>query len=651
MILGRTTSPGTGVPAGGFSGARPVAAARDRLALLGPLALLLLGAAAGAARGADLHRHPSVDVGAPCASCHANVLEGKGVAHALRDCKVCHALYRAGSELSVGLASGEPGLCLKCHADVAPASKGRGAPFHPPPPGAPAPPAAGAASASSASSASSVPAVRCTACHTGHDRRNRGLLKAGQAELCVSCHDAAALAPKHGGIVGAATHCTSCHAPHAGKGPHRLKGSVVHAPVASGSCSSCHRGAGTGGAAGTAGAAGPGGTSGAIPRLKSRGNRLCLPCHEDKAGTGEEGSTHSPLKTERRDRPVCLACHDQHLSPNRALLRTDPREACTACHAKLVEAGRSEPVCGLQRGECGLCHDPHSSPEKALVNVDVRELCLSCHDRRKPGLSARHLKADMGKLDCLSCHSTHGDCQPKSLARVVHPPVLDGCDACHEGGDSKRIASGGGADLCEACHGPVFEAARASTVRHAPMEAGSCRSCHAPHAAGRRSLMRTPPEAACAPCHSALVALPSEEPHGVIALLGCEACHEPHGGKRKRMLRASGAELCLACHGVEAIRSAGTGPMKVFGKFLIPAEEVARLKVISLTAGGTRGHPTAGHLTVGTPTAKELKDSATTFSGPLECGSCHDPHRGAPGRHLVLGASSTADSCQRCHRK
>jgi len=451
---------------------------------------------------------------------------------------------------------------------------------------------------------------------------------------CVECHELSKIEPRHGGkgLLAPGARCAACHVPHGSPLPKLLKGTRLHAPVARGACDACHRpGAGR-------------------SNLRVRGSRLCRGCHVVLDGATEELSLHSALRDGPDGRAGCLSCHDPHLSSRPALLTLSPAEPCAPCHGKLVDAGKAEPRCVFPRDLCWNCHTSHASGRPALLSVVPSQVCAPCHDPKNATLVKRHLGADLRKTDCLSCHSVHGDCQPKSLAKVVHPPVLDGCDSCHEGGDARKLISGGGTDLCAACHDPVFEAARKVPVRHQAMDAGSCRSCHAPHAAPRRWLMKSPPESTCAPCHPAQVAGPGESAHGIIALLGCEVCHEPHGGSSRKLLRRKGSELCMACHGGTPSPDGARSPLKVFGRFEIPAADAARIRVLRLSGGGTRDHPVRGHLTVGTPTAEELRSAKTTMTGELTCLSCHDPHRGATPSLLVGGAKGATESCRRCHR-
>ncbi len=575
------------------------------------LALLVLFPE-GRLGAAEPKPHPPFDAASvECGTCHAGLTDGKKFVHAAMDCKGCHTVLRSGTGMSIALSQPEPKLCLKCH------------------------PGLGAAARGSLKFPHALVKASCTAtCHVPHAGDVPKLLRASQAAICGSCHEASKLEARHGGrgVLTATTRCAACHAPHGGAVAGLLKGRHVHAPVAEGACSSCHRG-------------GAGRFS-----LRTRGGQLCLACHTTLDGTTTEVSLHAASKDGPDGRAGCLTCHDPHVSTEPALLLVPERTVCAGCHQKLVDAGKAEPGCLLRRDECGLCHTSHSSARPALLSTIPSRVCAPCHAPKNASLVKKHLGADLEKVDCLSCHSTHGDCQPKSLAKVVHPPLLDGCDSCHEGGDARRLVSGGGLDLCGACHDPVLEAARKFTVRHPAMDAGSCRACHAPHAAPRRWLMKSPPESTCAPCHASQVAGPGESAHGVIALLGCEVCHEPHGSNSKRLLRRTGSELCLSCHGAPAAGNVPGAPVKLLGKFEISAAEAARIRILPLTDGGTRDHPVHGHRTLGKPTAEELKAGKTTFTGDLTCLSCHDPHKGATRTLLVGGATGALESCRRCHR-
>ncbi|KAB2962493.1 MAG: hypothetical protein F9K16_08885, partial [Thermoanaerobaculia bacterium] len=297
--------------------------------------------------------------------------------------------------------------------------------------------------------------------------------------------------------------------------------------------------------------------------------------------------------------------------------------------------------------DCANCHAPHASAQPHLLAAPPRELCATCHDPADAELTQKHLGADLAQADCLACHSPHGAGQPKLLAGNVHPPVLEGCDNCHEGA-SNRLLEGGGQALCVTCHSDVPEIAAKAVVQHPAMESDACATCHNPHASERAKLLRAP-EQSCGECHSDQLAGAGEVQHGVIAVLGCQACHEPHGGSRPKLLRAEGAALCLACHDATAVEAAGSGALAPFPGLALSALERQGMATLRLSAGGTRDHPTFGHRTLGQATEEELKRVETRFRGELFCLTCHDPHKGRSSTLLRWNAPSASEACLQCH--
>ena len=186
-------------------------------------------------------------------------------------------------------------------------------------------------------------------------------------------------------------------------------------------------------------------------------------------------------------------------------------------------------------------------------------MCLGCHDAADASLGKKHLGAKLDSLACTSCHTPHGAGNPKALARYLHPPVTEGCDACHQGSASKLVEDGN-PPLCLTCHEDVGNAAKAAKVPHAAMEAARCVDCHNPHASPQQRLVKAPAGAPCLACHTDQAAGAGESAHGAITIVGCQSCHEPHGGSRPKLLRAEGNDLCLGCHrtpGASACRGDG----------------------------------------------------------------------------------------------
>jgi predicted CXXCH cytochrome family protein len=267
------------------------------------------------------------------------------------------------------------------------------------------------------------------------------------------------------------------------------------------------------------------------------------------------------------------------------------------------------------------------------------------------GLVTAHLGAPLAELICTRCHTPHGEGHPKLLARTLHPPVLDGCDVCHEGAFDQLVEEGG-PDLCLLCHGDVGESTQEAPVPHAALELAGCSDCHDPHASAQSHLVKLPDGRECFDCHGDSFPDDDEVAHGVIGLIGCRACHEPHGGSRPMLLRRSGAELCLSCHDPRAVAAEeGAATVRLLDRFQVPAAALPAMVTLRLSRDGSRGHPVAGHRVLGTPTAEELERTETTFTGELTCLTCHDPHKGRSRSLFRWNAASSLEACQACHPK
>lgn len=548
-----------------------------------------------------------------CVNCHGELIEDKAVVHppVADDCTTCHEMTLGEEGTSVALIEAEPALCVFCHDDKEKAVSGELAAPHSP------------------------VTDSCLTCHDPHAGDNPQMLHEPVPQLCLDCHDLGDLEGIHGDQITEATQCVSCHQPHGSDNPSLLQASKLHPPFAEGSCEACHRQ-----------------PFGERIRLRARGNKLCAACHGDvaKAGRAAGGSVHGALE-EERGRAGCLNCHSPHMSAQGRLL-LEPRPAlCGECHGEIV-AGALAPTGHVPAADdCLTCHQPHGSEQPRLLNDSPKQLCFLCHDPGDADLSKAHLGADPSRLLCIGCHTPHGNGNPKLLAKTVHPPLLDGCDTCHDGAYNKWW-EGGSPDLCLLCHDDIGEAAEKAPVPHAAMEVGTCTDCHNPHATPQDKLIKSPGAGPCADCHDDKVAGPGEVAHGVIDSIGCRACHEPHGGTRENLLRAPGDELCLGCHGPNAFEVPDDAEtVTLLGRFEVPADAARALPRLALSADGERNHPVAMHRVRGLPTEQELKKIETSFTGELTCLVCHDPHKGASKRLFRWGASLTQEACLHCHSK
>jgi predicted CXXCH cytochrome family protein len=546
-----------------------------------------------------------------CQNCHGDLVENMASVHppAADDCTICHTMTLGETATTVELVDQEPGLCVFCHDDKETAAAGELPSPH-------------------------FPVTdSCLTCHSPHGSESPRLLFAAVPELCLTCHLVEDLQEKHGNQITEATNCVLCHMPHGSETQRLLAGKRLHPPFAEGSCEACHRA-----------------PFGNRVRFRSRGEKLCTACHGDKMDPAPEGGSFHPALNGERGRPGCVSCHSPHMSDRPRLLLKSSPTLCGDCHPPILAAAKA-PSGHYPAGEdCLTCHQPHKAPQRKLLDESPPDLCLMCHDPEE--LQTIHMGRDPSDFVCTRCHTPHGSGNPKLLAENVHPPILDGCDICHETLSYDEQLEGGESALCLLCHDDIGELADNAPFPHFALEVGRCADCHNPHASPQEHLVKSPGAGPCVECHDDKLPEAGEKLHGVIELVGCRACHEPHGGERERLLRKKPPELCLSCHAPGGITIDEEAQEAILlDRFKVPSEEIRKIVTLRLSADGQREHPVANHRTLGAPTEDELNRIDTTFQeGELTCLSCHNPHK---GRYKLLNwnASSAVTACKQCHPK
>ncbi len=352
-----------------------------------------------------------------CGGCHGEVTAaaaGENAHEVAADCASCHAGHQ--SEYPSLLASDAQNVCLECHDDpstVGDVVGGQGDIVHRP------------------------AATNCLACHQPHGTGRPAMLRAGQGELCTTCHidvgAAAGLAVVHSPV--ATGDCTGCHQPHSG--PPRLLPAVgrelcvtchestlaataelpQHPPFEDGLCDSCHLSH----------------ASDESALLAAPAAELCGECHDVQAASPVGGSSHPPVLA-----GDCSACHQPHASSVEPFLLAPHKPLCISCHRELGERLASEqnhsPVEDLDG--CATCHGAHSTRHPALLLEPVADTCLSCHDGDSEDFKARHLGLAASSIDCRNCHDPHASQSAGLLLPVSHMPFEDGdCSACHLEGE------------------------------------------------------------------------------------------------------------------------------------------------------------------------------------------------------------------------
>ena len=277
----------------------------------------------------------------------------------------------------------------------------------------------------------------CLSCHNPHaSEKSAHLLKNSVPGLCIECHkpDSPRFVTQHVNYPVAKANCVSCHNPH-GSNTAGILFDTVHAPVANKRCNQCHEAA----------------TSSAPFATRRPGFELCRGCHSAMMNeTFGKNRIHWPLV----DETGCLNCHEAHASTQKKLLKAEESSLCEKCHIatkewqerlvakeqqeKAASKGRAEKGAfthePIQKGNCTACHLPHSSDNVYLMaQPSTVEVCGTCHDWLK------HTSHPMGekytdkrnknlKVDCLSCHRSHGT---GYRYIIPFPTVTDLCVQCH----------------------------------------------------------------------------------------------------------------------------------------------------------------------------------------------------------------------------
>jgi len=471
-----------------------------------------------------------------CLRCHDDVLKGKdgkplAVLHPPAqegDCLACHPFHRLAIKRLPAAAKRD--LCFGCHDDFTGGGKKR---MHAP-----------------------VAKGDCTGCHGAHGAAEKKLLPATGIKLCLLCH----ADPSQGkdGKPWAVPHpalddgCPSCHLPHVADAPRLLKKPMVqlcadchdpfpteqdgkqlvrHSPVEEGECGGCHA------------------VHGADVKklLAAPGKVLCVKCHNDPS-LGPDGKNWATVHPALDD--GCLSCHLPHVAPAAGMLKKNQAALCFDCHDRFAPVGKDGSVhLPVAQGACSLCHAPHgSAAQKLLLAAPSRELCFKCH--KDPALTVE------GK--------------PWT---VPHPALDDGCPTCHlpHIAAAPRLLTKPQKALCAGCHEDknLNKEGQEWRSTHAPVVAGLCSSCHGPHGAQEKALLKKSPYEICKTCHtevherhqmievdpvtklpvSAKATLPAGFPfRKTDGRLACFGCHLPHGSDAKQLWNRDELSFCTSCH-------------------------------------------------------------------------------------------------------
>ncbi len=153
--------------------------------------------------------------------------------------------------------------------------------------------------------------------------------------------------------------------------------------------------------------------------------------------------------------------------------------------------------------------------------------------------------SDSKNCTAVGCHNTVID------QRVIHDPVEDGCDFCHESSGKRHPQSSGNEfsltdvlpELCEACHDTYDK-----ENIHEPVEEGDCLICHSPHSSPNLMLLKSDTEQKlCEECHDSEM-WNKTNLHAPLKDGKCTACHNPHQSDTSSLLQVNPPQLCFECH-------------------------------------------------------------------------------------------------------
>jgi DmsE family decaheme c-type cytochrome len=151
--------------------------------------------------------------------------------------------------------------------------------------------------------------------------------------------------------------------------------------------------------------------------------QICQQCHESGMRMFWRGSSHEISGV------TCTDCHyvTKKKSKRALSIFEDSKNACFQCHrgekAKLLRTSHHP----LREGkmDCSSCHNSHGGPGPSLLKkATVNETCTSCHQEKRGPFVWEHAPS---RENCLSCHESHGSNFSGLLKRK--PPYL--CQQCH----------------------------------------------------------------------------------------------------------------------------------------------------------------------------------------------------------------------------
>lgn len=261
---------------------------------------------------------------------------------------------------------------------------------------------------------------------------------------------------------------------------------------------------------------------------------------------------------------------------------------------------------------------------------------------------------------CFGCHE-----KSQFQNKIVHKPVGTGnCTTCHNPHVAryKGLLRYEGGKLCFSCHTSEAVSFRKGIV-HEPINRYECTVCHTPHSASEKGLVSKDLKLDCLRCHSSL---PEKFKYTHKPYLNgeCSSCHKPHNSEQPMLLVTSRDKLCANCHAAAALRAKHSGYPGTLSKCLTCHNPHGsdRKSIIRnfLHAPYKDGCSTCHENSSGKVGVDKcikchsdvVEQMQTTHShlGQKDgnsCVNCHTPHAGDEKRLLLVREKQV---CAQCHR-
>ncbi len=304
-------------------------------------------------------------------------------------------------------------------------------------------------------------------------------------------------------------------------------------------------------------------------------NEDCLGCHSDQGLSKQVGgkpvslfADEAILKASVHERLACTACHAGIAEVPHA--EKFPPVACATCHAGAAKAF-GESVHSREGGprlDCQSCHGSHGVARAATLGT---EPCQACHAETAQAYAGSvHGRAQAsGVREAARCADCHGSAHQLKAQQDADAPtsrakMAETCGRCH----ADRA-------LVERRQIPIPQAYQLyqKSVHGRAVAAGkpgaTCNNCHASHDLRRAndpnsSIYRENIPKTCGTCHEKEAKAYLESIHGTAMLRGatkspvCTDCHGEHSitkvqDPNSRVSVAAVTRTCVSCHEAEGI--------------------------------------------------------------------------------------------------